>query len=58
MTVRRDNKLNSFNVKIDEEELKRAFKSEKHLLIFLHTLAALTYGDDLANQMFPLIKGE
>ena len=54
MQVRRDNKLNAFNVKIGEEELKRAFSSEIGLLIFMHTLVALTYGDDIAELTFPL----
>lgn len=58
MQVRRDNKLNAFNIKVSDEELRQAFKSEKHLMIFLHTVVALTYGDDMANQLFPLIKGE
>lgn len=58
MQVRRDNKLNAFNIKVGDEELQQAFKSEKHLMIFLHTLTSLTYGDDIAYQLFPLIKGE
>lgn len=57
MRVRRDNKLNAFNVKIGYEELQRAFKSTNNLLIFLHTLAALAYGDEFAQTEFPIMKG-
>ena len=56
MKVRRDNKLNAFNVKIGYEELNRAFISANHMLIFMHTLTALTLGEEDANTFFPLIK--
>ena len=58
MLVTYNERQNTYNVSITDAELKEAFTSEDGYLLFLHNIVLTTYGKDLANQLFPIGKGE
>lgn len=58
MLVTYNERQNTYNVIITDADLKEAFASESGYLAFLHNIVLTTYGKDLADQLFPIEKGE
>lgn len=54
MEVIVNDKRNQFIVTISKGELVKAFTTEHELQKFLHKICANTYGEALANELFPL----
>lgn len=54
MKVTANNERNQFIVTTSKGELIKAFTTEHELQKFLHELCANTYGEALANDLFPL----
>ncbi len=51
-----DERKNEYNVTITEDELKKAFKSKHELQEFMHEIVSSTYGEWMAEAVFPLYK--
>ena len=49
-----DEKHDSYTVTISKSELLQAFQSEQELQKLFHNIVDNTYGEPLANELFPL----
>lgn len=52
MTVEKDK--DAYTVKLNKDELFNAFASYDDFQLFLHELCSGCYGEDLANEYFPI----
>ena len=58
MTVERDLRRLEYVVKIHKDELHNAFESEENFYNFLRELTINTFGEEVANDLFPIIEKE
>lgn len=54
MTITFDRRNYQYGVTLTEEELKLAFTSENEFQLLLHNICKSTYGEELANKLFPV----
>ena len=58
MIVERDLRKMQYVVRIDKDDLHNAFGSEENFYSFLRELTINTLGEEVANDLFPIIEEE